>query len=148
MNKYLKWTLLVSVNTLISLLFAVQFMQKIQGILAVVLGIITFILLYISLDTYLEQKKKTRWRKSLTIGVATFSLTQFFPPIAIISGMTSLEISRYLFGLSNNGELGLFATYTTTIVDGFILSVLVMILTTIIRLIFMFIDNKSSIPTI
>lgn len=146
MNKYLKWSLLVSVNTVISLFFAFEYMQKIQGKLGVMLGIITFILLYVLLDTYFEQKNKIRWRKSLVIGTGAFSLTQFFPPIAMISGLASLEASRNLFGLSQHAELSFFATYTATIIDGFILSVLVMLLMVIIRLIFMFVDNRASAP--
>lgn len=144
MNKYLKWSLLVGINTILSLFFAFEFMQTIQGALGVILGIITFILLYILLDTYIERKKKARWRKSLFIGVSLFSLTQLFPPIVMISGAASLEASRKLFGLSKNADLHFLATYATTIIDGFILSVMVLGLVLIIRLIFWIIDNWST----
>lgn len=135
---YYKWAVLVSANTVFSLIFASDFMKTPQRALGVILGIISFIIIYANLENYLLKTDRMKWRKALVIGVGATALLLLFPIVPMASGALALEISGDILDLRGSGyqHISFFSMYLTTIIDGLLLSSLVIVLTIFARLIF------------
>lgn len=135
---YYKWAVLVGANTVFSLIFASDFMKTPQRALGVILGIISFIIIYANLENYLLKTDRMKWRKALVIGVGATALLLLFPIVPMASGALALEISGDILDLRGSGyqHISFFSMYLTTIIDGLLLSSLVIVLTIFARLIF------------
>ncbi len=134
MNLKLKWSLLVILNTLSSLYLGHKFFMSISGALGVAFGIMTFIFIYFTLDSYLKRNNQPEWRKSLLIGVSVCALTQL-SPLVMVTGLYSMVASNELlnmFGLSPRNMIFI-TVYNATIIDGILLSVIVASVTLLSR---------------
>ena len=131
MKHYLKWFILVAVNTVISVIILLEdsnaSWQIVSGIIA---GIFTYILLYAHLDQLLIKKKFERWRNSLQKGVVISALLYLaIPFIPIVTGAFALDTTS-----SNIDHPSLIGIYFTVMLDGLVLSALAMIPVSIIYL--------------
>ncbi len=136
-----KWTILVGLNAVISYIFAVNNgINSLDEHIAMVLGIFTWILIYVYAELYLYRNNLHRWRNSMTISAILKCFTQFYPIIEIFIGTLSLSFVEYTFEFfsgffSVNILNSAVQIYFTTLVDGFLLTILVSILTLIVYLI-------------
>lgn len=137
-KSYYKWIVLVSANTVLSLVLALEFMKTPQRALGVIFGIISFIILYAKLEDYLIKTGRMKWRKALIIGVGATAILLLFPGFPMISGALALDLSGSILDLSGSGRnhISFFSIYLTTIIDGLLLSSLVIVLTIFARLLF------------
>jgi len=135
---YYKWAVLVTANTVFSLVFALDFMKTPQRALGVILGIISFIIIYAKLESYLIKTNRDKWRKALIISVCCLALFLLFPGFPLLSGALALELSEDILGLNGSlrYHLSFFSIYLVTIIDGLLLSTVVIVFTIIIRLLF------------
>jgi uncharacterized membrane protein required for colicin V production len=108
--------------------------MSISGALGVAFGIMTFIFIYFTLDSYLKRNNQPEWRKSLLIGVSVCALTQL-SPLVMVTGLYSMVASNELlnmFGLSPRNMIFI-TVYNATIIDGILLSVIVASVTLLSR---------------
>ncbi len=127
---YFRWTILVGLNTIVSLLFSVGIVTNWQEAFALVLGIITFVITYVSLDRLLLQKGFELWRSALQAGVIISAcLYLIIPFIPIGTGAAAIElVNGTLNGIDpSNNHAGFMSIYFIVIVDGLLLSMLAML---------------------
>lgn len=147
---YGRWIILVLLNAILGLMFSLEILKSIGHYLGVVLAIISFIILYASLDHWLVTHQKQRLAKKLRLSAFLKAFTQVFMFIDLMCGMISLEITNFIFDNLFNSQLIVSGTrrersyssittynepvqtiidtlhsYTTTMIDGFLLSIIV-----------------------
>lgn len=127
---FLKWTVIVWLNAIISLIFAIEPNTTVIDILGIVSGVFTFVFIYTAVDWYLIQMDKQNLRKSLLISTLLKALTQFYPMIEIMTGVLATDAIKYLIG-----KVDFFSMYFATVLDGILLSIIVAFLMFFIELI-------------
>ena len=131
------WTFLVSLNSLKPLFFATQIgYTNIPSMLGILLGIISFIAIYSAYDVTLNKKNKTTLRKSLYAAAIAKAFLQIIPYVESTSGMLILRFFEPL-----TGESTFLTAYITTMLEGLVLSIIVISITMIITVIIMLIKR-------
>jgi hypothetical protein len=144
-----KWTLLVWLNAAFSFVFAVSAgFDSAQEITGIVLGVFTFVALYSCIDFRLLQQNKDSLRTWLLIGVLIKVATQFVPAIQVTTGIIAVSCIQAVFkqvsteAISNSPrpfELSdansFIASYSATVIDGVLLSIVVGLFVLIIKLV-------------
>lgn len=136
-----KWMLLVGLNAVMSYFFAVSNnINSISEQIAMILGISTWIVIYICAELYFQHYQLHCWRDSMTISALLKCLTQFYPMIELMTGLLSLSIIGYISDKLSDvfGVTIMFSTaiqiYFATVLDGFLLSLFVGLLMPILYL--------------
>ena len=75
MKLFLTWSSLVILNSILSLLFTLDFLKSVEGFLGITLGLLTYVLIYMYLDDFFAQKGKEAWRRAL---IAAVVMVKFF----------------------------------------------------------------------
>ena len=146
---YKRWVLLVLLNAAYPFLLSLMTMESNTQIVGVVLGIISFIIIYAELENYLLQHRYQTLSKQLRLSALLKVTTVFLPFIDLIVGSVSIEITKVITSInlqsyqtkveaysSSLGNLKLIsAAYITTMIDGILLSLLVALILGLIRLI-------------
>lgn len=129
LSLFLKWTFLVWLNAVISFAIAVEEFNSLGHRLGIICGIFTIILVYTLEDLKLKTEGRNDLRNSLIISVMLKSLFQFYPIIEIVSGTIALiMVSAFV-------EYSFIHTYLATIVDGVILSFVMIIIFAIVNIV-------------
>lgn len=130
-----KWTLLVGINSILSIMLALGTVNQLPKLLGMIMGIFTFILIYSLIDTYLYEKKREEWRKSLVIGVIIKALLQFTFVVEIFSGIFATGVVQAIYPYSKNISHidDFFYIYLTVIIDGILLSLVAGLITVIVK---------------
>ena len=118
---YLKWSILVGLNTLISvLILLIDSITSWQIALGIMTGILTFILFYANLDKILKKKGLDNWRDALQSGIVISAIIYLIMPfIPLGTGALALNL------IGNNPSI--ISIYFIVILDGLVLSALAMI---------------------
>lgn len=151
MNAYLKWSLIVGLNTIFSIAIVFDHLTTVSGALGIVVGIISFIILYVKLDNYLKRTNKKEWRKSLLIATIMMGLFSLYPVIPIVSGAIALDTTSWLLSSPSPSSLtsfgikdsGFFSILITTLLSGMILSCVATILMVITRAL-LYLSNRHT----
>ena len=124
----LKWTLLVWLNAALSFFVAVNSSSEFMEIAGIVTAVFSFVLVYSFIDYELLKTHQTERRARLLWSVCLKMLTQFLPMIELFTG--SISVSFVTEHLQINTVF--FSTYMITIVDGILLSLIVLVLMPIV----------------
>ena len=144
-----KWTVLVWLNAAFSFFIAyTSRFDSLPEVLGLVCGVFTFVALYSVLDCSLLKQNKQSLRKWLLIGVLIKAATQCLPSIQVITGMIAVSCVDAMFSplseANNNARHGtsslssrdsFLGTYSATILDGILLSIVVFALVMLIKLV-------------
>lgn len=132
-----KWTVLVGINSILSIMFASGMIKSMPNVIGMIMGIFTFIIIYSLIDTYLYDKRLDEWRKSLVIGVIVKALLQFTMAVEMFSGMLATAAVQAIYPYSNHYNYidDFFRIYLTVIIDGILLSFVAGLITVIVKLI-------------
>lgn len=115
-----KWTILVCLNAVISFYFALADARTPAEITAMVAGVVSFIVFYVTLERWALQQGWNAFVLRLSIATLIKACTQFAPVLEIWAGIgASIAIGAIL------PERGFFQVYFTTLLDGFLLSLVV-----------------------
>ncbi|GGX73833.1 hypothetical protein [Saccharospirillum salsuginis] len=115
-----KWTLLVSLNAAISFFFALAEERPPVEVVAMVMGVFTFIGLYMALEGWALKQERHAFVRRLNIATGLKALTQFYPVLEVWAGIgATLVVSQLM------PERGFFQVYFITLLDGLLLSVVV-----------------------
>ncbi|MBX2867637.1 MAG: hypothetical protein KTR18_03130 [Acidiferrobacterales bacterium] len=126
-----KWSILVGLNSIVPFAFAIISQHNgLLDLLAMFLGIATFVFFYSKLDQILLLTGKHELRKSLFWAAILKIFTQLYPVIEISAGAFSIKIVESMIG-----KTLFFSTYFKTILEGVLLSVAVAVFMLVIKLI-------------
>jgi len=115
-----KWTLLVSLNAALSFFFAMSDNRTPEEFLAMAMGVVTFIGLYVALESWALKRGRQALARRLTIAAGLKVLTQFYPVLEMWAGMVAtIAISQVMT------ERGFVPVYLITVLDGLLLSIVV-----------------------
>jgi len=127
----LKWTLLVWLNAAASFhLSEEEFTQTIDRI-GIVCGIFTFVIIYTKFDLHLLNLERFQLRKALFVSAIVKSLFQLkisFLTVDLMAGWVSIGIVEMVIG-----KVAFLSAYFITLMDGFLLSLLVIVITVMIN---------------
>lgn len=135
---FLKWALLVPANAVCGFTAALLTMHSsVADIVAMMLGIITFICLYSSTEIFATSKGLERFVRTLKTGAIVKMILQVIPGVELGAGFLAH------FAVEGMGfkHRGFGRTYTETIVVGVILSLMVFLITMVI----MYISNMIAL---
>lgn len=118
-----KWTFLVCLNAVISFTLALSESRSPPEITAMVAGVATFIGFYVALERWALQKGWNAFVFRLTIAAVVKACTQLAPVLEMWAGIGALIAAGAIFL-----EKGFFQAYLATLVDGFLLSLVVGVL--------------------
>lgn len=138
MKLFIKWTVLVFLSALVSLVLATLNNTNGHHILGMCLGIFTFILLYYFVDLRLQKSSRSDLRKYLLQSVYIKMALQLIPFLEFFAGMMSgfiLESFKHLSGieLGFNSSFPIITSYIMTVLVGIQLSLVVGVLFLIIK---------------
>ena len=137
---YLVWSLIVFLNTLMPLFFAHEIVKGVSGYLGILMGVISFIIFYAQVDIFLIKKNYLALSRQLKLSAAVFRpLFYLLPMIDGVIGMAAIEIAKQITGITLDSnivsdmeystyltaQLNFIAVYTTTIINGALLTILV-----------------------
>lgn len=133
-NVVIRWTLLVLINVILSILFASDMMKTFPAFMGVMFGIVVFIVSYSWLDLQLLKKGKKLLRRALHGGVIMTAVLQCYPIISLLAGAIAIAAGDELTGLNINNEIDrhFFSLFIVTLIDGLLLSIIVFIMTFLI----------------
>jgi len=124
---FLKWALLVSLSAVASFIAAVlSGHDSAIKIAAMLVGIATFIGIYVLIEAWAASKNMHRFLKSLKVGVIVKIVLQLIPAIEIFTGMFVVSVIEG-FEIHND----FFTTYLKTMATGAILSCVVFVIAAI-----------------
>ena len=151
---YMRWSFLVILNAAFPFILSLQIAQTPSHLLGILLAIITFIFAYAEVDFWLLKQKHHALAKQLRVSAAIKVSTLIFPFIDIFTGIIALDISRLLTGINithydvQTTSTGSYSTalesvniaktcasYLTTMINGILLSLIVIGILFIIRVI-------------
>lgn len=130
-----KWTILVGLNAILSIMFALDTLKSTSQIMGVVMGIFTFIIIYSAIDLMLYEHQLEEWRQSLIIGVILKALLQFVFVVELIAGILATGAVHAIYPSANNLSYidEFFRTYLTVMIDGILLSFVAGLITVIVK---------------
>lgn len=120
----LKWTALVWLNAGVSYGLALTLLQTAWDHLAVIAAVFSFVALYTALDLRLAARGRIDLQQMLLFGVVVKALTQCFPMIEMLTGALAIDAVK-----ATIGEVPWLSLYLITLLDGMLLSGLVLLLT-------------------
>lgn len=116
-----KWTALVLLNAIISYVYALSEFASPLEQLGMALGVLSWLIIYLQLDSYLLRHGYERLSRSLWIGALVKAFTQLYPMLELLCGILAVSAVEEL-ALQ---EQPLLATYLITMLDGLLLSLVV-----------------------
>ena len=125
----LKWTGLVWLNAAVSFFLALEQHRNAADVLGIVCGVFSFVFLYAAVDYLLLLRNRQKLRKMLLIGVILKALTQLYPVIEMLTGLLALKAAELIMP-----EIRFLTVYLVTVIDGVLLSLLVMMFMGLIKL--------------
>ena len=132
----LKWTILVLINTIVSFLFALEQFKTFLDLAGTLTAIAFFIVLYYHLEQWFIRHNYPHLVKRLIIATLLKSVTQFYPIIEMLTGVIAMDfVDKYITSAI------FFRTFSITLLDGILLSLIVAFLFAVIQL-FFFIYQK------
>jgi len=133
-NVFARWTLLVLLNVIMSILFALDMVTNVPTFMGVMFAIVVFILLYAVIDLILLNKRKESLRRALHGGAIITALSQFYPVFALLAGAMAIDAGATLTGydIGNASDRNFFSLFMVTVIEGLLLSVIVFIMTFLI----------------
>lgn len=133
-NVFARWSVLVLLNVIMSILFASDMMSTIPAFMGVMFGIVVFILVYVLIDIQLLKKGKETLRHALHGGAIITALSQFYPVFALLAGAMAIDAAAILtgFDIGNITQRNFFSLFMVTVIEGLLLSVIVFIMTFLI----------------
>lgn len=136
---YTVWFLLVGLNALLSLVLAFSEYRDTLDRAGIATGILSYVVIYAELDRHFIVNKFEEWHKTLLISVVVKAFTQLLPVIEVATGFLSIQLVESVIG-----EIMFVSVYLKTLLDGALLSVVVMLITLPARSIYRFINNRIS----
>ncbi|MDV7106155.1 hypothetical protein R3X26_17295 [Vibrio sp. TH_r3] len=117
MNILIKWVLIVVANSIYAFNVAVNSGEFVVS--GIILGIATWIIIYVLLDTYLAKKGYVKQSKQLTISTCLRIPLQLFSIIDFYAGFAAINTVELIFPWVSSALVG---TYLGTVCTGFYLS--------------------------
>jgi hypothetical protein len=117
MNIYLKWFLIVSLNSVSGFIWGTQG-SDFTYLMGMISGVLTWYVVYLSLDVYLQKNEKTHLSRQLFLSALLRIPLQFLLIPDMIAGIGALHIIDY-FGIAS---FSFFASYAATLLTGLFLS--------------------------
>lgn len=137
---FIKWTALVLLNAAFGLMMNLKASPaQAAGMFA---AIATFVLIYATLDIYLQEKRLHKWQRALLAGVLLKALIQLLPVIDMMAGAIAVDL--VMGTTTSKAEGGFIQYYLTTLVDGFLLSLVVGCFSLLARLIMRLLEQRKS----
>jgi len=152
---YLRWSVLVALNAAYPFFLSLMMVKTTSQLIGIAFGILSFIIIYAETESYFLERNYTTLAAQLRLGAAIKISTVLLPFIDMITGSIALGITHQLTGVDlsssikrirtednlsqlidpmlNLVELG--TSYMTTLIDGFLLSIIVAMIIGLIRLI-------------
>ena len=139
---YSRWAIIVMLNALYPFILwstSIGRISNIPALTGIMLAIISFVAIYAELESWLLRKHHVQLAKQLKIAASIRIVTVVVYLIDIFFGVIALEAAHLLTGVNLNRYSTynlipeITATYTTTMVVGFLSSILVGLLILIIR---------------
>jgi hypothetical protein len=127
---WLKWTLLVWLNAAFSFFVSINEYPQTPDRIGIICGVFTFVALYTATDFYLLKQTKLQLSKALFISALLKLLSQLYPGLELLTGLTAITWVE-----KSIGEIAFVSAYVITLIDGLLLSSLVMIMTFLTHLI-------------
>lgn len=134
----LKWTLIVWINAAFSFLVSLNEFPRIIDRIGIICGVLSFAIIYTAIDIHLLNLKKFQLRKVLLISAFVKALFQIDPVLELWAGVASFAFVDWIIG-----EIAFISSYLITLADGFLLSLLVAVISFLIN----FVMNKYSKKT-
>ena len=130
---YSRWTFLVLINALLPFLFSLEIITSISILLGITLAVSSFVIIYAELESWLLLKYCAQLARQLKVSAALKITTCLLPFIDLITGSISMELARWLTGINfstpHKAEVidmsQVAISYITTMIDGFLLSMIV-----------------------
>lgn len=132
------WSILVLANSVVCFLFALDNHNSLNQLLGILAGIFSFIYVYVFIDQMLFKHKQFKLRTCLWISTLIKACSQFAPITHIVAGAAAIEASKYLIP-----DKGFLQAYLTTIITGFLLSLVVAALMAVSRFVMHVMKNIS-----
>jgi len=146
---YGRWCLLVLLNSAYPFILSLSMVNTPSHFIGICLAVMSFIVIYAEIDDWLLQQQYLTLSKQLKISASIKVATVVLPFIDIISGRIAIGITQFISGINmqhSRHELSvantnyldlqeLVTTYTATMIDGLLLSLLVALILGLIRLI-------------
>lgn len=123
--------LLVWLNANASFTLSLKELPQFFDRVGIVCGIFTFVFIYTKFDLHLIKLKKFQLRKALLISVivkSLFQLSIWFLSFDLVAGLLSIGIVEMVIG-----NIIFLSAYLITLADGFLLSLLVAVITVMIN---------------
>ena len=117
---YLIWMVYISINAALSLFLAFNSYKASLDRYGIVVGVLSFVVLYAELDRHFVINKRIEWHKILVLSVIIKSITQLVPVIELGAGVCA----TYLVDAAI-GRVPFVSVYLQTLIDGAILSIFV-----------------------
>lgn len=132
MNIYLKWILIVGLNSIAGFIWGNQIISGYQHWLGMLAGVLTWYGIYVMLDRSLIKNGLTEISKKLTISASIRIMTQITIYPEMLAGIVAFSIVEALAPASREGDF--LHSYALTFFTGFILSLLCAILFLLVSL--------------
>lgn len=144
---YSYWIVCVLINASLPLMFASDLIKTCPQYAGISAAILTFIIIYSELDSYVLKTHHADWSKQLRISGALKVLTFLLPVIETICGVISISIVEALVHsvtwvsnapnnsslFSPESETGFWPSYLVTLLTGVLLSIVVGVILLIVR---------------
>ncbi len=129
MNIYLKWFLIVGLNSIAGFIFG-SGLKGVEHWTGMVTGVATWYLLYLALDCYLHEIGRTDISKRLVISTSLRIPLQLTLYPDIIAGLAALWTCEDLLGLGrlDNGNSSFLLSYSLTMFTGLYLGIICLVL--------------------
>jgi len=121
MHTYIKWFLIVAINSISGFVFGLND-QGLTNIPGMVAGILTWYFIYLNIDLFLLRKGHKNLSKKLFISAIIRAPLQLFTLIDLFAGIGAMQTVQFL-GLDYFGG-PFFSAYSLTIFTGLYLSVI------------------------
>ena len=149
---YVRWSILVLFNALVSLGFVPLDSMTALNIAAILLAVLTFIPIYVTVENALARRSSdpARLKKSLTYAALIKGSLQGFPILHMASGVMAIAIvgsSVEALGYEDKAHIEDFSPvsfYFTTLVDGLILSAGVAVLALVLNITIKFCNQRKN----
>ena len=140
---YSRWTVIVLLNAMLPFFLSLEFIRNITAFTGIMLAVASFVVIYAELESWLLRQRYTQLAKQLKLAASIKIATIIYVFIDMIIGAIAIETTRWLTGINvqkvgtydssfiNLPELA--ASYITTMIDGFLLSIIVALLIMVIR---------------
>lgn len=120
MNVYLKWLIIVSLNAILGFYFGYE-ADNYPNQIGMIAGVLTWSLLYLTLDLYLIKQQKYLLSKRLTISACLRIPLQLIAYIEMYAGLFAMVTVEFI-GISDPLGKGFVEAYLMTFFTGLYLS--------------------------